>query len=67
MKLTESVEPKIEKLFEFCHNIATGIESGMFVKYEYSISKDYSTKYRKVQTALRNDENYDLRIAIITG
>lgn len=62
-----SVEPDIEKLFEYALKVATGIESGMFIKFDHNIGKEYSAKYRKLSSALRNDENYDLRLAVLTG
>jgi hypothetical protein len=37
----------------------------MFTTYDILISKDYSGKYRKLLTAFRNDENYELRLKIL--
>ena len=37
----------------------------MWVYFNESISKDYSKKYRLLQSSLNNHENYELRLNII--
>ena len=55
--------------------MATKIESIMWVLNDEQTvrppltlqSKEYSSKYRQLQTALRNDDNYELRLKVLTG
>ncbi|CDW83551.1 transcription elongation factor s- [Stylonychia lemnae] len=56
-----------DQIYDFCTKIATKIESGMWVCFEESVSKDYSSKYRQLYTALKNDENFELRFQILSG
>jgi len=56
---------RLEKAFTLCHSLGTNIESGMWVFFENEISKDYGRKFRQLQTSLRNEENYELRLQIL--
>lgn len=63
----DASENDYDQLYDHCLKIATQIESGMFAKFDCQINKDYSGKYRQLQTSLKNDDNYDLRLKILTG
>eukprot|EP00347_Sterkiella_histriomuscorum_P015578 403356500 len=62
-----SESDKEDEKYLVCMNLALNIESHMWVLYDESISKEYSSKYRQLHTALRNDENYELRLKILMG
>lgn len=43
------------------------IESGMWAFFEKALNKEYGRKFRQLQTSLRNDENFELRLQLLSG
>ena len=50
-----------------CSEIALKIEAGMFVYFGRQISKDYTRKFRVLQTTLQQSENTTVRQNLLTG
>ena len=57
----------LEKMAEVSLYLATKIESALYVELKEEISKDYGKKFRDLLTALKNDENTELREGLVTG
>ena len=47
--------------------IAAKIESSLFVEMGDDITKEYGKKFRDLLTALKNDENTELREGLLLG
>jgi hypothetical protein len=62
---TDDDNTRLEKAFDLCKALGTNIESGMWVFFENQISKEYGRKFRQLQTSLRNEDNYELRLCIL--
>jgi hypothetical protein len=58
---------RLEKAFEYCQGLAMNIESGMWAFFEKSLNKEYGRKFRQLQTSLRNDENFELRLQLLSA
>ena len=39
----------------------------MWVCFNSELNKEYSRKFKQLQASLRNDDNYELRIQLLTG
>ena len=50
-----------------CANLASQIESALFIKMDEQISRDYGKKFRDLLTALKNDDNTELREGLLTA
>ena len=50
-----------------CTNLASQIEASLFDKMKEEISSDYGKKFRDLLTALKNDQNVELREGLLTG
>ena len=51
----------LEKMSELSLVLATKIESSLFVEMGEDISREYGKRFRDLLTALKNDENTELR------
>lgn len=47
--------------------IATKIESALYVSNGEEISREYGKRFRDLQSAMRNEENVKLRLNLLTG
>lgn len=57
----------LEKMAEIGLVIATQIESSLYVEMGEDITKEYGKKFRDLLTALKNDENTELREGLLLG
>ena len=56
-----------EKMAELSLVIASKIESSLFVEMGDDITKEYGKRFRDLLTALKNDENTELREGLLLG
>ena len=47
--------------------LATKIESSLFIEMKEDISREYGKRFRDLLTALKNDENTELRLNLLVG
>ena len=57
----------LDKMAERSNRVATKIESCLFCKCNEIITKDYTKIFRDLLVGLKNDENTQIRRALIVG
>lgn len=67
MKLTSFNFKNLDEMAKGCIELASQIESALFVKMKEEISRDYGKKFRDLLAALKNDDNSNLREGLLTG